>query len=655
MTNTPKPRKSLIRQPRPLSKPWQLLFNGLAIAMFLTYVITSLAFPIGPQYHRGIYATLTLVMIFISFPFSSRSPSNRPSGIDIGLIVLSLITCGYWIVEFEALNFRAGAETQTDFIISVIGIPLGLEATRRVLGFSLPIIGIAAICFGLFGQYLPEPFEHAGFSIEEIAVYLFLSSNGFFGIMTNILATFVILFIFFGAILEAIGASRLFMDFPISILGHRPGGPAKVSVLASALFGSISGSAIANTVSTGTFTIPLMKKSGFPPRVAGAIEPAASIGGMFLPPVMGAGGFIMAELTGIPYSKIMLYSLIPALVYFGSIIMLIHFEAKKQGITATARSPHSPKPMDILKSDGYMVLPLAGVATMLLLGYSPGFSASSGIVLMVLMGLIQPKGRKTPKDLTKAAINGTSNTLIIGATIGVIGIIVGMIELTGIGLQISSMFLSLVDAVKLPTNWLGIDSSWILSADHLIQTLLTVILTAIASLILGMGAPVTAAYLITVVLVGPALTELGVSIIAAHMIVYWLSQDSNITPPVCVAAYAGAAIAKADPWQTGWTAFKYAKMLYLMPILFAFHPEALLGGTLLENIVFWLLIIPVTVLFAAVLQGYLFRPLTRWERLLLTVLMIGMLTRMEEVRWASLGLTVMIMLLQVRSQKQAKT
>lgn len=609
-------------------------------------------FPLGPEYHRGLYAGITLCLIFITYPASQRKLTNHPSVLDICFVILSILCCGYWITEFEALNFRAGAETQLDYFISLVGIPLGLEAARRVLGWPLPIIALVAIAFGVFGQYLPEPFEHAGFSLREIAVYLFLSNNGFFGLMTNILATFVILFIFFGAILDSIGASRLFIDLPMAMVGHKPGGPAKVAVLASALFGSISGSAIANTVSTGTFTIPLMKKSGFPPHVAGAIEPSASIGGMFLPPVMGAGGFIMAELTGIAYSKIMLYSLLPALIYFLSVIMLIHFEAGKQNLGITDRPKNLRTPAAILKSEGYLLMPLLTIAVLLLIGYSPGFSASAGIVLMLGIGIIQKRERRSPSQLWLASTKGVSNTLVIGATIGVIGVVIGIIELTGIGLQISSIFISAAQSFHLPDDILTSAPAVKATINQFSQVFLTIILTAIASLILGMGAPVTAAYLITVILVGPALADMGISIIAAHMIVYWLSQDSNITPPVCVAAYAGAAIAKADPWKTGWTAFKYSKMLYLMPILFAFHPAALMKGSTTNNLTFWLIMPLATLLFAAILQGFYIRRLKLWERGIGLILLITMLTTFDMARITAATIFLGLLLcIQIKSRK----
>ncbi len=371
--------------------------------------------------------------------------------------------------------------------------------------------------------------------------------------MANVLATYVILFIFFGAFLHKSGAGKFFIDFPMALAGKSAGGPAKVAVIASAIFGSVSGSAIANTVSTGAFTIPLMKRAGFKPHVAGAIEPAASIGGMFMPPIMGAGGFLMAELTETPYSHIMLIAIAPALLYFFSVFCMIHFEAKKNNIKGLAQTEHW---WVVLKREWYYSLPLVVITVLMIMGRSPGYAAFWATLSCIGISWFNKETRMGPKEIWEATLTGANNTLIIGATLGVIGIIVGTISLTGIGLKFSDIIISLAGG----------------------NLFAAIMLVALASLVLGMGVPVTAAYLITAVLAVPPLQEMGVVLIAAHMIVYWFSQDSNITPPVCVAAYAGAAIAGSDPWKTGWTSFKFAKLLYVMPVLFAFTPAILFEG-----------------------------------------------------------------------------
>ena len=494
------------------------------------------------------------VLLFVD-KWMARKWDENPTLSDILLALISAAAIYYWIHEFESLNYRAGAETELDAMISIIGVLLSLEICRRVLGWSMTFIGIFMLCYAYFGPYFPEVLAHRGFGFERLSNALYLSTNGVFGVMANVLATYVILFIFFGAFLHKSGAGKFFIDLPMALAGKTVGGPAKVAVIASGLFGSVSGSAIANTVSTGAFTIPLMKRAGFRPHVAGAIEPSASIGGMFMPPVMGAGGFLMAELTETPYAYIMMIAIFPALLYFFSVFCMIHFEAKKHNIQGIAADDMDHWTV-VLKREWYFSLPLVIITILMIMGRSPGYSAFWATISCIGVSWVRKETRMGPKEIWEAILTGARNTLIIGATLGVIGIIVGTISLTGIGLKFSDIIISLANG----------------------NLLLAMGLVAIASLVLGMGVPVTAAYLITAVLAVPPLMEMGVVLIAAHMIVYWFSQDSNITPPVCVAAYAGAAIAGSDPWKTGWTAFKYAKLLYVVPLLFAFTPQILFEG-----------------------------------------------------------------------------
>ncbi|MFA5515231.1 MAG: TRAP transporter fused permease subunit [Desulfuromonadales bacterium] len=494
---------------------------------------------------------ITAVLIPIDTVITKRWPQS-PSLSDVGFALASAGAVYYWIGEFENLNYRAGAENELDALVSIAGIILSLEVCRRVLGWSMTLIGIGFICYGYFGPHFPEVIAHRGFGLERLTTALYLTTNGVFGVMASVLATYVILFIFFGAFLHKSGAGRFFIDLPLAMAGKSTGGPAKVAVIASALFGSVSGSAIANTVSTGAFTIPLMKRAGFKPHVAGAIEPAASIGGMFLPPIMGAGGFLMAELTGTSYSYIMMIAIFPALLYFFSVFCMIHFEAKKLGIKGL-EDEDFPHWTQVLKQDWYYSLPLVIITVLMIIGRSPGYSAFWATISCIAVSWMRKETRMGIREIWDAILTGARNTLVIGATLGVIGIIVGTISLTGIGLKFSDIIISMASG----------------------NLLAAILLIALASLVLGMGVPVTAAYLITAVLAVPPLGDLGVPVLCAHMIVYWLSQDSNITPPVCVAAYAGAAIAGADPWKTGWTSFKFAKLLYVAPLLFAFTPSIL--------------------------------------------------------------------------------
>lgn len=635
---------------RTLNRFWTFVVAALSVGMASFYIYTAGTLPAAVQWQRGVYVMLTFILILLLYPAVPRrsrlrtpldraldrlpgwlravlAPRHGPSVIDLLLIALTVVAVGYYILNFRELQFRAGAYNQTDFVVAVIGLLISLEIARRVLGWPMTIIGVVFILYLRFGYVLYDlpiigAFAHRGRTIQRTATTLFFDQEGVFGVMANVLVSYVILFIFFGAFLRKSGASRFFIDLPLALAGRSTGGPAKVAVISSALFGSISGSPIANTVSTGTFTIPLMKRAGFRPHVAGAIEPAASIGGAFMPPVMGAGAFLMSELTATPYPIIVTISIFPAILYFLAVLTMVHFEAKKYGLKGVETGMRA---VDILRKEWYMATPLLVIIVLMMIGYSPGYAAFWSIVSCMALLALSPtniadirnpaelgggvlhalwrSGVRFVRSVVEAMQDGVRDTLVIGATVGVIGMIVGTIYATGIGQRFTNIIVSLSGG----------------------NVALAIILIGLASLLLGMGVPVTAAYLITAVLTVPALTDMGVALLAAHMIVYWFSQDSNITPPVCVAAYAGAAIAKADPWKTGWTAFKFAKLLYVMPFLFAFSPAVLLigeSGQPLKDLVLTDVALAFfsatlgTIAFSAVSMFYLVRRTTWWEWLL---------------------------------------
>ena len=623
-----------------LHKIEKIIFDVLAVALVLFYSYSAVFTPAATQYHRGIYVIITYILVFLLY----RSKSKIMRVVDYILMLLSIISIGYWILYFEAINYRTGAENNVDITIAVIGVLIGVELARRVVGNVFVIVGAIMLIYGVYGSHFPDLISHAGDTFPQVCTSIFYKSDGVFGIMANVLATYVLLFVLFGAFLERSGAQRFFIDFPLAAVGHKIGGPAKVAVIASGLFGSISGSAIANTVSTGTFTIPMMKKAGFRPHVAGGIEPAASISGMFMPPIMGAGGFIMAELTGISYSRIMLIAIFPALMYVFSVFMMVHYEAKAHNIKGE-KSEESA--WNILKAQWLYIAPLVIITILMLANYSPGYAAIIGsatclavshktketrmdltmvwvmalvlifsismkilqkvsgpeavngvkhvltgnrilfigLVLAVIIALIRRKrGANIKGELVKfveSSRKGAESSLKIGATVGVIGIIIGVLTYSGLVLTFADIVIEL-------------------AAGSLV---LTILLIALASLVLGMGVPVTAAYLITAVVAVPALTELGVNEIAAHMIVYWLSQDSNITPPVCIAAFAGATIAKANMWKTAFTSFKFAKFLYLGPFLFGYVPGFSLNGSAWDIVKAFILIFFGTWLYSYILSG----------------------------------------------------
>ena len=557
-----------------LNKVEKIVFDALSVFLVLFYSYSAVWQPASTQYHRGIYVIITYIMVFLVY----KSKHKLLRIVDYVLIFLSIFCIGYWILNFEAINYRTGAETPFDMAVAIVGVLLGIELARRVVGNVFVIMGAVLLLYWVYGDYAPDLFSHAGDTFQGVCTSIFYKSDGVFGIMANVLATYVILFVLFGAFLEKCGAQRFFIDYPLAAVGHRIGGPAKVSVIASGLFGSISGSAIANTVSTGAFTIPMMKKAGFRPHIAGGIEPAASISGMFMPPIMGAGGFIMAELTGVPYSKIMLVAIFPAVMYVFSVFIMVHYEAKKHNIRGE-KSEHSA--MTILKTEWYYTMPLIVITVLMLWGFSPGYSAILGLVTCIVISWFRTDTRITPMRFVEAARAGAENSLKIGATVGVIGIIIGVLTFSGLVLTFADIVIELAGG----------------------SLILTILLIALASLVLGMGVPVTAAYLITAVVAVPALIHLGVNEIAAHMIVYWLSQDSNITPPVCIAAFAGATIAKANMWKTAFSSFKFAKFLYLGPILFGYVPGFSLDGSAWDIVKAFVLIFFGTYAYSWILSG----------------------------------------------------
>jgi TRAP transporter 4TM/12TM fusion protein len=563
-----------------LNKFEKIVFDVLAVFLVLFYSYSAVLRPASTQYHRGIFVIITYILVFLLY--KSKHKWMRVG--DYLLIFLSIFSIGYWILNFEVINYRTGAETPFDMFVAMIGVLIGIELARRVVGNVFVILGGLLLLYAVYGDYAPDLFAHAGDTFPGVCTSIFYKSDGVFGIMANVLATYVILFVLFGAFLEKSGAQRFFIDFPLAAVGHRIGGPAKVAVIASGLFGSISGSAIANTVSTGAFTIPMMKKAGFKPHVAGAIEPAASISGMFMPPIMGAGGFIMAELTGIPYSKIMLVAIFPAFMYIFSVFIMVHYEAKMHNIKGE-KSEHSA--MEIMKTQWYYTMPLIVITILMLYGFSPGYSAILGIVTCIIISWFRKDTRITPKGFVEASRAGAENSLKIGAVVGVIGIIIGVLTYSGLVLTFADIVIELAGG----------------------SLVLTILFIALASLVLGMGVPVTAAYLITAVVAVPALIHLGVNELAAHMIVYWLSQDSNITPPVCIAAFAGATIAKANMWKTAFTSFKFAKFLYLGPFLFGYVPGFSLNGSAWDIVKAFVLIIFGTYAYSWILSGIWFKSL----------------------------------------------
>ena len=617
MSSTTDEIKLPLEQPRMIVRTITVI--GIALSLFQLY--TAGLQPLGLFFQRPIHLGFVLVLCFLIYPVFGRYKTRGVIGwiIDSALIVAS-IAAGAWVPLNIDIIANQIFPRDIDVIMGFVTMIVVLEAARRAVGLGMTLIGAFFIVYAFSGSRGELPFladlmpgilNHRGYSLERLASQMTLGAEGIFGIPLGVAATFVFVFVLFGAFLEVTGAGKFFIDLAYAAAGKKPGGPAKAAVIASAGMGSISGSAIANVVTTGAFTIPLMKKLGYRPAQAGGIEAAASTGGQIMPPLMGAGAFLMSEFTQMPYVQIVLVSIFPAFLYFGSVYLLVHIAAVKLGMKGLP-AEDLPNMRKILAEGWHFLLPLVALVALLVVGYSPmrvGFYAILSIIAAASARSLWTFIRSEPTiegfialckrgvHLTLQALDlGARNAVAVSVACAVAGIIVGVVGLTGLGLKFSAMMIAF-------------------SGGNIILALILVLL---ASLILGMGLPVTAAYIVLIILVGPALTEqFGIPILIAHLVVFWYSQDSNVTPPIALAGFAGAAIAGSKPMETSVQAWKYAKGLYLIPLFMVFNQQIILGGPL--PLVLWggAIAIVALVAFAAILEGFLFRPIALWMRVLL--------------------------------------
>ncbi|MGJ7457740.1 TRAP transporter permease [Halomonas sp. MA07-2] len=613
LDNTPIVPGSKANHARPVL--WLITLVAVGLSLFQLY--SAGIEPLGLFYQRSIHLMLIMVLAFLMFPVFG--PHRRRGGlgwaIDCLFLAGALITGGYLVIYLDDIFGRAGFWSQTDIVVGCIAVVTVLEAARRAVGLGMTIIGVIAILYAFsgprgelpwLGQWLPGILEHRGYNIDRVVGQLYLGQEGIFGLPLGVAATYIFIFVLFGAFLEITGAGKFFIDMAYAATGRQRGGPAKAAVIASAGMGSISGSAIANVVTTGAFTIPLMKRLGYKPKQAGGIEAAASTGGQIMPPLMGAGAFLIAEYTRMPYLDVVKVSIVPAIMYFGTVYLFVHIIALKQGMQGMARS-ELPQMRDVMKQGWHFLLPLGVLVWLLVMNMSPMRVGYYAVVTMLAVAVLRflvwflfvaPRQGEpvTGERLAAATGNGliklmrglelgARNAVAVSMACAVAGIIVGIVGLTGLGLKFSAMMLAFSQG----------------------NLLLALIMVLLASLVLGMGLPVTASYIVLIVLVGPALTaEFGVPLLIAHLVVFWYSQDSNVTPPIALAGFAGAAIAGSKPMETGFQAWKFAKGLYLIPLFMVYNPELIMGGPPL--VVVWTALTGFLALgaFAAALEGYLF-------------------------------------------------
>jgi TRAP transporter 4TM/12TM fusion protein len=517
-------------------------------------------------------------------------PGPVAAVLSVLLILGMAASAAYLVTQNEALVRRAGSPTTLDLAGGLLTLVVVLELARRTTGWGLVLVALLALAYAVAGPFLPGILAHRGYGFSRLMEHLYLSTEGVWGVPLGVSADFVYLFILFGALLDMAGGGALLIGLADRVAGRSRGGPAKTAALASAFMGSLSGSAVANVVTTGTFTIPLMRRSGFKPFFAGAIEAAASTGGQLMPPIMGAGAFILATWTNIPYTRVAVAAIIPALLYYTALLMAIHFRAGRMGLEGVILKEKEP-----VLGRLHLLLPLAFIILLLAMGRSPMRAAFWGVVSALGVSLLSRKTRPGPRRIEKALLATGSGAVQVAAACAAAGVVVGVASLTGIGLRMSGLIISVSQG----------------------NLLLALLLTAMGSIVLGMGLPTTAAYVVLAALGAPALIELGVPLLAAHLFIFYFGCISNVTPPVSLAAYAASGIAGSPPLKTAWTAMLLASAGFFVPFSFVYAPPLLLQGSVLEiSLVAGTGIAGVTAL-AAAAMGFLRRNLAAWERLLL--------------------------------------
>ena len=527
---------------------------AVAFSCFQVYTAMFGAYP--AQIQRSVHLSFAFVLVFLLYPFRTRTGVNRLRVRDYLFAAFAACIGMYLTVNYMRLMETAGDYTRADMVVGICGTLLTLEAARRVVGTPIVVIASSFLAYAYFGAYLPGFLSHRGYSIERIVSHMYFTTEGILGIPLGVSSTFIFLFILFGAFLEKTGIGKLFIDIADAIAGWAAGGPAKVAVITSALEGTISGSSVANTVGSGSFTIPMMKKLGYRPDFAGAVEAAASTGGQIMPPVMGAAAFLMAEFIGIPYIEIAKAAAIPACLYFLGIFIEVHFEAKRCGLKGKTWE-QIPRFVTVLKERGHLFVPLIAIIYILMEGFTPSYAALIGLGLSVVAGMLKKATRMSIPAIFNALEAGARAALGVAIACATAGIIVGVVTLTGLGLKMANGLVDIAGGNLLPTMFF----------------------TMITSLILGMGVPTTANYVITATMAAPALVLLGVEKLAAHLFVFYFGIIADITPPVALAAYAGAGIARANPFWTGVTASKLAVGAFIVPYIFVLNPAMVLIGT----------------------------------------------------------------------------
>ena len=532
------------------------LVSAIAITFSLFQLYTSVFGVLDAHLQRAIHLSFGMALIFLMYPTRSSWSKTSVHPVDVFLSVLGAALPMYVVVFYGDLVLRSGQITSEDMVVGTLGILMVIEAARRVVGWPIVIVSVLFMGYGFAGPYMPDILAHRGLDIGDVVSHLYFTTEGVFGIPLGVSSTFIFLFILFGAYLESTGLGKFFIDIANAIAGWASGGPAKVAVLSSGLMGTVSGSSVANVVGTGSFTIPMMKKMGYSKEFSGAVEAAASTGGQLMPPIMGAAAFLMAEFMGVPYIDVVKAAAIPAVLYYAGVWIGVHLEAKKNGLKGIPRH-ELPKFSELFVERGHLALPLAGIIYLLVAGYSPTRAALAAIVLAILASFIRKSTRMKPMQIIEGLEKGAKGVLGVMIACASAGIIIGIVTKTGVGLKLAGALIDLAGGQLLPAMFF----------------------TMITSLILGMGVPTTANYVITSTIAAPALIQMGVPIMAAHLFVFYFGIIADVTPPVALAAYAGAGISGGNPMKTGVAASKLAVAAFVIPYIFVLSPALLMINT----------------------------------------------------------------------------
>ena len=603
--------------------------SALAITFSIFQLYTATFGVLDAQLQRAVHLGFGLALVYLLYPTRKSWSRTKVHPLDVVLAILGAAAPAYILIEYQQLVLRSGLVTNVDLAVGLVGILLVVEATRRVVGLPMVPVVVLFLAYAFAGPYMPGVLAHRGLTVSQLVGHLYFTTEGIFGIPLGVSSTFIFLFILFGAYLESTGLGKFFIDLANSIAGWASGGPAKVAVLSSGLMGTVSGSSVANVVGTGSLTIPMMKKLGYHKNFAGAVEAAASTGGQLMPPVMGAAACLMAEFVGVPYTDIVKAAVIPALLYFTGVWLGVHFEAKRSNLKGLPRD-QLPKMGQLLMERGHLAIPLVVIVYLLVTGYTPMRAALVAIVLSILCSALRKSTRMKPIEIVRGLDKGARNVLSVLVACASAGIVIGVVTKTGVGLKLASGLLTLSGGLLLPTMFF----------------------TMITAIVLGMGVPTTANYVITSTIAAPAIIQMGVPVLAAHMFVFYFGIIADVTPPVALAAFAGAGIAGGNALRTGVNAAKLAIAAFIIPYMFVLSPVILMIDATIPGLIMTTVtaIIGMIALSSALI-GYLADNCRIYERIILAAGGLLLIDPGAVTDLTGIALFAIVLVLQLKRKK----